>query len=57
MKMLGFLARGQLTNGVTYFLTFADVEKNSLTKIGTFGCNLTHGSHGNIATVLQWSSC
>ena len=29
----------QMTNSATYFSTFADVDKESLTKIGTFGCN------------------
>ena len=38
MKMLAFLA-GELTNSATYFSTFADVDKESLTKIGTFGHN------------------
>ncbi len=38
MKMLAFLA-GELTNSATYFSTFADVDKESSTKIGTFGCN------------------
>ncbi len=37
-KMFAFLA-GELTNSATYFSTFADVDKESLTKIGTFGCN------------------
>ncbi len=36
MKMLAFLA-GELTNSATYFSTFADVDKESSTKIGTFG--------------------
>ena len=36
--MFAFLA-GELTYSVTYFSTFADVDKESLTKIGTFGCN------------------
>ena len=38
MKMFAFLA-GELNNSVTYFSTFADVDKESLTKIGTFSCN------------------
>ena len=38
MKMLAFLA-GELTNSATYFSTFADVDKESSTKIGTLGCN------------------
>ena len=38
MKMLAFLP-GELTNSATYFSTFADVDKESLTKSGTFGCN------------------
>ena len=36
MKMLAFLA-GELTNSATYFSTFADVDKESLTRIRTFG--------------------
>ena len=36
MEMLAFLA-GELTNSATYFSTFADVDKESLTGIGTFG--------------------
>ena len=36
MKMLAFLA-GELTNSATYFSTFVDVDKESLTRIGTFG--------------------
>jgi predicted HNH restriction endonuclease len=38
MKMLAFLA-GELTNSATYFSTFAEADKESLTKIGTFGHN------------------
>ena len=38
MKMLAFLA-GELTNSATYFFTFADVNQESLTKLGTFGHN------------------
>ena len=36
MKMLAFLA-GELSNSASYFSTFADVNKESLTKLGTFG--------------------
>jgi hypothetical protein len=38
MKMLAFLA-GKLTNSATYFSTFAEADKESLTKIGSFGHN------------------
>ena len=38
MKMLAFLA-GELSNSATYFSTFAKVDKQSLTKIGSFGHN------------------
>ena len=38
IKMLAFLA-GQLINSATYFSTFADVDKVSFTRIGTFGSN------------------
>jgi hypothetical protein len=49
MKMLAFLA-GELTNSATYFSTFADVNQESLTKLGTFG-------HNTSDTWKPWKFC